>query len=64
MARNIHVFRITGMLKSENIKFNQNYIWDTIEIDWKEINMTFNNNKINLPKFVTIKFRDNSKSDV
>ena len=29
----IHLFRITGMLKAENIKLNKNYIWDTLEID-------------------------------
>ena len=31
-AGNIHLFKITGMLKAENIKLNKNYIWDTLEI--------------------------------
>ena len=57
----IHLFKITGMLKSENIKLNCNYIWDTLEIDWKEVSMTFNGNKVNLPRFVTIKLRDKFK---
>ena len=48
-AGSIHLFKIIDMLKPENIKLNQNYIWDTLEIDWKEISMTFNHNKINLP---------------
>ena len=43
----IHLFKIIGMLKHENIKLNQNYIWDTLEIDWEEVNVTFNDNKIN-----------------
>ena len=60
-AGSIHLFKITGMLKPENIKLNWNYIWDTLEIDWKEINVTFNSNKINLPKIVMIKFRDKFK---
>ena len=30
------VFKITGMLKPENVKLNLNYIFDTLEIDWKE----------------------------
>ena len=60
-AGSIHLFKITGTLKPENVKLNQKYIWDTIEIDWKEVNMTFNSNKINLPKFVKIKFRDKFK---
>ena len=32
-AGSIHLFKITGMLKPENVKLNQNYIWDTLEID-------------------------------
>ena len=48
-------------IKSEKVKLNQNYVWNTLEIDWKEVNMTFNSNKINLPKFVTIKFRNKFK---
>ena len=44
----IHLFKIKGMLKSENIMLNKNYIWDTLEIDWKEVTVTFNEDKINL----------------
>ena len=54
----LHLFKIIGMLKPENIKLNQNYIWDTLEMDWKEVSVTFNDKKINLPRIVTIKFRD------
>ena len=53
----IHLFKITGILNSENVKLNRNYIWDTLEIDWNEVNMTFNGNKVNLPKLVTIKLK-------
>ena len=53
-AESIHLFKIMGTLKPENIKLNRNYIWDTLEIDWKEVNVTFNDNKINLPRIVTI----------
>ena len=60
-AGSIHLFKITGMPKPENVKLNQNYIWDTIAIDWKEVNMAFNSNKINVPKFVMIKLRDKFK---
>ena len=54
-AGSIHLFKIRGTLKLENIKLNKNYLWDTMEIDWKEVTMTFNDNKINLPKVVVIK---------
>ena len=60
-AGSIHLFKITGMLKPENVKLNQNYIWDTIEIHWKEVNVTVNSNKMNPPKFVMIKLRDKFK---
>ena len=60
-AGSIHLFKITGMLKAENIKLNTNYIWDTLEIDWKEVTVTFNDNKINLPRVVTIKLQDKMK---
>ena len=39
------------------MKFNLGYN----KLDWKEVNMTLNGNKINLPKSVTIKFRDKFK---
>ena len=60
-AGSIHLFKITGTLKPENVNLNQNHIWDTIEIDWKAVSITFNSNKINLPNIVMIKFRDKFK---
>ena len=60
-AGSIHLFKIIGMLKPENIKLNKTYIGDTLEIDWKEVRVTFNDNKINLPKVVTIKLQDKVK---
>ena len=60
-AGSIHLFKIIGTLKSENIKLNKNYIWETLEIDWKEVTVTFNDNKINFPRVVTIKLQDKIK---
>ena len=57
----IDLFNITGMPVPVEVKLKQNYISDITEIDWKKVNMTFNGNKINLPKSVTIKFRDKFK---
>ena len=51
----IHLFKIKGTLKSKDIKLNKNYLWDTLEINWKKITITFNDNKIDLPKIVAIK---------
>ena len=50
------------MLKPENTKLNRNYIWDTLEIDWKEVSVTFNDNQINLARVVTIKLKDKIKT--
>ena len=51
----IHLFKIKGTLKSGDIKLNRNYLWDTLEIDWNKVTITFNDNKIDLPKIVANK---------
>ena len=43
----IHLFKIRGTLKPKNIKLNKNCLCDMMEIDWKEVTVTFNNNKKN-----------------
>ena len=40
-----HLFRITGTLKSEEIRLNKNYFWDTLEINWDKIKLSFNSNE-------------------
>ena len=45
-------------MKSEDIKLNRNYLWDTLEINWNKITITFKDNKTDLPKIVTIKMQD------
>ena len=49
------------MLKAENVKLNKTYLWDTLEVDWKEVTVTFNDNKINLPRVVITKLQDKFK---
>ena len=49
----LHLFKITGTLTSEDIKLNKNYLWDTLEIKWHKIKLSFNSNEIKLPKLVT-----------
>ena len=60
-AGSIHLFQIKCMLTAENIKLNKNFIWDMLEIDWKEVTMTFNEDKINLPHVMSIKLQDKIK---
>ena len=60
-AGSIHLFKIKGTLKSRDVKLNKNYLWDTLEIDWNRVTVTFNDNKIELPKIVAIKIWDKIK---
>ena len=39
---NIHLFKITGILTPEKVKLNRHYIWDILEVDWKEVKVMFN----------------------
>ena len=60
-AGSIHLFKIKGTLKSGNVKLNRNHLWDTLELDWNKVTVTFKDNKIELPKIVTIKILDKIK---
>ena len=61
----IHLFKITGKLTPEHVELlnmlKKKYTLDVIELDWKEVNMTLNGNKINLPVLVIIPLRDKFK---
>ena len=57
----IHLFKIIGQLTPENIKLKRNILWNVIELDWKEVNMTLNGNKINLATSAVILLRDKFK---
>ena len=58
VAGSIHLFRIRGKLKPENVKLKKNWIWDVLEIDWSNISITLNNNEIDLPSSVIIPFKE------
>ena len=57
----LHLFKITGTLTSEDIRLNKNYLWDTLDINWDKIKLSFNNNEIKLPQLVMIKMQDKIK---
>ena len=60
-AGSIHLFKIIGMLRAENVKLVKHYLWDRLEIDWKGVTVTFNSDKIDLPRVVIIKLQDQIK---
>ena len=39
IAGTIHLLKIRGRLTPENIKYKKNWIWDVLEIDWKEVSV-------------------------
>ena len=54
----IQLFKLVGKLTPECVTLKRKWIWDVLEIDWKEVSMTLHGNKINLPTSVIIPFRD------
>ena len=54
-AGSIHLFKIMGILMPDNVKINKDYIWDILEVDWKEVKVTLNGKVINLLKSINIK---------
>ena len=54
----LHLFKIIGTLTLEDVRLNKNYLWDTLEINWDKIKLSFNSNETELPKLVTIKIQD------
>ena len=60
-AGSIHLFKITGRLMPDKVKLNKHYIWYILEVDWKEVKVTFNGKVNNLPKSIMIKLWDKFK---
>ena len=58
VAGSIHLFRIRGRLHPDNVKLKKNWIWDILEIDWSDISIMLNDNKIDLPSSVIIPFKE------
>ena len=61
MAGSIHLFKISGKLRIDQVKLNKHYIWDILEIDWSKVKVTFNGRVISLPKLISIKLWDKFK---
>ena len=55
------MFKITAILMPDKVKKINIYIWDILEVDWKEVTVKFNGIVINLPKSITIKLGDKFK---
>ena len=54
----IHLFKLTGSIRREDMTLHRNKIWHILDIDWQNITVTLNERVINLPGPVIIPFRD------
>ena len=57
VARNIHLFKLMGKLTPDCVTLKRNWIWDVLELDWKEVNVTLHGNNINWPTSVILLLR-------
>ena len=57
----IHLFKIIGTLKAENIKLIKNYLWDTLEIVGKKSQRLSMVTRLILPRVVVIQHQDKIK---
>ena len=56
LARNTHLFKLTGELSLENITLKKNWIWDVLEIRWDDIHIILNDKEVHLPTMLIIPF--------
>ena len=56
LARNTHLFKLTGDLSLENITLKKNWIWDVLEIKWENIHLVLNDKEVHLPTTLIILF--------
>ena len=54
LARNTHLFKLTGELSLENVTLKKNWIWEVLEIKWENIHIILNNKEIHLPTMLLI----------
>ena len=56
IARNVHLFKLTGALLIENFTLKKSWIWDVLEVTWNNVHVTLNDKEINLLGTLTIPF--------
>ena len=62
VARSIYMFRIRGRITSESVNLKKNWIKDVLEIDWSNVNITLNDNEIDLPSSVIIPLKEQKRA--
>ena len=54
LARNVHLFKLTGTLLLDNVSLKKNWIWDVLEVNWNDVHITLNEREINLAMSLVI----------
>ena len=56
LARNAHLFKLTGDLSLENVILKKEWIWDVLEIKWEGNHIVLNDKAVHLPTTLLIPF--------
>ena len=56
LARNTHLFNMTGELSLDNVTLKKNWTWDVLEIKWDDIYIILNDKDVHLPTMLIIPF--------
>ena len=49
LAGNVHLFKLTGKFSLDNVTLKKNWIWDVLEVNWNNVNITLDDKEVNLP---------------
>ena len=58
----LHMYQMENTLKPENVSLTHNYLWDTVTIEWNDVNVLFNFQPIQLPQSVTVPLKHKLKT--
>ena len=59
----LHLYILSKLLNHEQLSFHQNYPWDTIHINWKDVILKVSNKTMPLPKVITVPVIDKIRKD-
>ena len=54
LARNVHLFKLTGTLLLDNVTLKKNWIGDVLEVNWNDVQVTLHEREISLPMSLVI----------
>ena len=58
VAGSTHLFKLMEKVTPDCVTLKGNWIWNVLELDWKEVSMILYGNNIDLPTSVILPFRD------